>query len=167
MANDGLLPNMFAKVHPTRGTPYVSTLTTGIICAMLAGVLPVDFLGNLTSVGTLFAFFMVSVSVIVLRITSPGLPRLFKIPGPNWLGGFVIPGLSALASISLMASSTSTSILRVFLWMLVGLIIYGTFGYSHSRIGIKKRAHLVDDVNSTASDLNDVEGKAGVKLENE
>lgn len=72
MANDGLFPSAFSRIHPKTGTPYVATLTSGITCAVLASLLPVDLLGNLTSVGTLFAFFLVSISVIVLRITDPG-----------------------------------------------------------------------------------------------
>ena len=129
MANDGLFPSIFAKIDDKRGTPYVATLTTGIICATCAALLPIDLLGNLTSIGTLFAFFMVSISVIVLRITQPDLPRVFKIPGPNWFSGYLIPGLSAASSIGLLFSSTSSAIIRVFIWMFIGLCIYGVYGY--------------------------------------
>jgi APA family basic amino acid/polyamine antiporter len=126
----------------------VATLTTGLFCATLAAILPVDLLGNLTSIGTLFAFFLVSISVIVLRITQPDLPRLFRIPGPNWLGGFLIPAVSALASLGLMLSGTPTAILRVFVWLLLGLVIYGTFGYWNSKIG---KAKVADIRNSDTS----------------
>jgi len=135
MAADGLLPSAFQKLHPNFGTPYLATLFSGVICAALAAVLPVDVLGNLTSVGTLFAFFLVSLSVPVLRFTDPELPRAFQIPGPNWLGGYFIPGLSALCSITLIFQSTYFSIARIFVWMGIGLIIYGFFGYHNSRVG--------------------------------
>jgi basic amino acid/polyamine antiporter, APA family len=98
-------------------------------------LLPVDLLGNLTSIGTLFAFFLVSISTAVLRYTDPDLPRQFRIPGPEWLSGKVIPGLSAAASLGLMFSATTSAVLRVFIWLVLGLVIYASFGYWHSRVG--------------------------------
>ncbi|KAJ3334300.1 hypothetical protein HDU91_002762, partial [Kappamyces sp. JEL0680] len=145
MATDGLFPAVFAKLDPIRKTPVVATVTSGTICALLSSLLPVDFLGNLTSIGTLFAFFLVSVSVIVLRMTQPDLPRRFLIPGgPVW-GGVVIPGMSAFFSLFLMAQAPLSSILRVVIWLAVGLLVYSFYGYRHSGlVGGKLYTELAD-----------------------
>nr|KAJ3418097.1 Cationic amino acid transporter-1 [Polyrhizophydium stewartii] len=135
MAYDGLLPPVFAKIHPTFGTPYVTTIFSGIFCALLAGLLPVDILGNLTSVGTLSAFFLVSVSTLVLRITQPDLPRKFQIPGGFWFGGVIVPFLSAFFSAGLFSQATVASIARVFIWMAIGLVIYFSYGFWKSKVG--------------------------------
>ncbi|KAK5666772.1 hypothetical protein QVD99_006829 [Batrachochytrium dendrobatidis] len=135
MAQDGLVPEVFGKVDKKNGTPYVATIVSGVIGAFLAGLLPVDFLGNLTSVGTLSAFFLVSVSTLVLRITEPDLPRRFKIPGGKYVGGMVIPGLSALFSLGLFSQASTASIARVFIWMALGLIVYALYGYRSSKVG--------------------------------
>ncbi|KAJ3258248.1 Calcium-transporting ATPase 10, plasma membrane-type [Boothiomyces macroporosus] len=137
MSLDGLFPPVFARIHPTRKTPYAATLTSSLICATLASLLPVDLLGNLTSVGTLFAFFLVSISVMVLRITSPDLKRHFVIPGGKFVGGFVIPGLSATFTLFLISQAAVSSLLRIIIWLAVGLVIYFGYGYHHSVIGNK------------------------------
>ncbi|KAJ3275371.1 Cationic amino acid transporter-1 [Terramyces sp. JEL0728] len=137
MSIDGLFPPFFAKIHPTRKTPYAATLTSSLICAILASLLPVDLLGNLTSVGTLFAFFLVSVSVIVLRITNPDLKRGFLIPGGPIVGGYVIPGLSAACTLFLISQAAVSSIWRIVIWLIIGLVIYFGYGYRHSVIGNK------------------------------
>ncbi|KAH9264317.1 hypothetical protein BSLG_007078 [Batrachochytrium salamandrivorans] len=135
MAYDGLLPPFFAKMDPKTGTPYTATIVSGVLCAFLSGLLPVDLLGNITSVGTLAAFFLVSVSTLVLRITEPDLPRAFRIPGGFWIGGMLIPSLSAIFSAALFSQASITSVSRVFIWMGLGLIIYVCYGYHHSVIG--------------------------------
>ncbi|KAF9319687.1 hypothetical protein BG003_008487 [Podila horticola] len=81
MANDGLIPRVFAKVHPTHKTPYVSTIITGILCAIFGGFLPIDVLSDISSVGTIFAYFVVNIGVIILRYTRKTAPRRFKVPG--------------------------------------------------------------------------------------
>ncbi|EGF80199.1 hypothetical protein BATDEDRAFT_11387 [Batrachochytrium dendrobatidis JAM81] len=135
MAYDGLLPEVFSRMHAKTGTPYVATIVSGVVCALLAGLLPVDLLGNLTSVGTLSAFFLVSVSTLVLRITEPDLPRKFEIPGGFWFGGIFIPFLSAFFSIALFSQAAVSSISRVFIWMAIGLVIYLCYGYRNSKLG--------------------------------
>ncbi|KAJ8326436.1 hypothetical protein BDV3_005958 [Batrachochytrium dendrobatidis] len=135
MAYDGLFPAVFATMDQKKGIPYVATIVSGIVCAFLAGLLPVDLLGNLTSVGTLSAFFLVSVSTLVLRITEPDLPRKFEIPGGFWFGGIFIPFLSAFFSAGLFSQATVASIGRVFIWMAVGLVLYACYGYHHSKLG--------------------------------
>eukprot|EP00457_Paulinella_chromatophora_P004641 gb/GEZN01004653.1/.p1 GENE.gb/GEZN01004653.1/~~gb/GEZN01004653.1/.p1 ORF type:complete len:569 (-),score=72.12 gb/GEZN01004653.1/:142-1848(-) len=159
MAADGLFPPMFAWIS-SRGAPWVSTLSAGLFCSALAAVLPVDLLGNLTSVGTLFAFAMVSLSVVVLRISNPDLPRKFKIPGPQWFG-FGVAGLSSLCSFGLLLSASAASIARVFIWMFIGLMIYFCYGYRHSRVGLvvdqsnalTSRSDLTSDANMTPEDF--------------
>ncbi|KAL2913948.1 hypothetical protein HK105_206539 [Polyrhizophydium stewartii] len=135
MAYDGLLPPVFSRIHSKFGTPYITTIFSGTLCALLAGLLPVDLLGNLTSVGTLSAFFLVSVSTLVLRITQPDLPRKFQIPGGFWFGGVIVPFLSAFFSAGLFSQATVASIARVFIWMAIGLVIYFSYGFWHSKVG--------------------------------
>ena len=130
MAHDGLLPPVAAKIHPRFGTPYVTTIITGIVCALGGGLLPIDILAELTSIGTLFAFVLVSLGVMVLRLKRPELPRAFRVPG----GPYVVPILGALTSGVLMYTATTATIVRLFVWMAIGLVIY--FGYSrkHSKL---------------------------------
>ncbi|KAH9264316.1 hypothetical protein BASA83_012208 [Batrachochytrium salamandrivorans] len=148
MAKDGLLPQVFARIDGKSGIPYASTIGSGILCALLAGLFPIDLLANLASVGTLTAFFLVSVSTLVLRITEPDLPRAFQIPGGFWIGGMLIPFLSAAFSAALFSQASVSSISRVFIWMGLGLIIYALYGYHHSVVGkqMTKRMTLEEPI---------------------
>ncbi|KAJ1328820.1 hypothetical protein BSLG_009907 [Batrachochytrium salamandrivorans] len=134
MSMDGLLPKSFSYIDPRSGTPLTATIASGVFCSVLAGLLPVDMLANMNSVGTLTAFFIVSVSCLVLRITEPDLPRKFKIPGGK-IGGFVIPALSALISAGLFSQASLASMARVVIWMGLGLLVYIFYGYNHSKLG--------------------------------
>ncbi|HEX4447479.1 MAG TPA: amino acid permease, partial [Polyangiaceae bacterium] len=98
MAHDGLFPKVAAKIHPRFGTPYITTIITGAVCAVAGGVLPIGILAELTSIGTLFAFVLVSIGVMILRIKRPDLPRAFRAPG----GPYVVPILGAVSSGLLM-----------------------------------------------------------------
>ncbi|MGA3119700.1 MAG: amino acid permease [Polyangiaceae bacterium] len=133
MANDGLFPAGAAKIHPHFGTPYVTTIITGSVCAVAGGVLPIDILAELTSIGTLFAFVLVSIGVMILRLRRPDLPRAFKAPG----GPFVVPVLGALTSGLLMYTATTATIIRLFVWMALGLAVY--FGYGRKRSKLRRR----------------------------
>ncbi|RUP45930.1 amino acid permease-domain-containing protein [Jimgerdemannia flammicorona] len=133
MAKDGLLPSIFTKLHPRFKTPYVPTIITGVITAFLGALLPVDLLGNMTSVGTLLAFFLVHVGVLILRFTRPDIPRPFKIPGAGFLW-MPIPIVGAAISVLLIAVSDVTTIWRVFIWMAIGFLIYACYGFWHSKI---------------------------------
>ncbi|KAK9720922.1 hypothetical protein K7432_003817 [Basidiobolus ranarum] len=130
MANDGLFPAFAARIHPRFKTPWATTMISGISCAILGGILPVDVLGEMTSVGTLFAFFLVNIGVIILRIKRPDLERKFKVP----LGPYVIPLFGAALSLLLIATAPAATIARLFIWMAIGLVIYVFYGRTHSKL---------------------------------
>jgi basic amino acid/polyamine antiporter, APA family len=130
MARDGLFPKVAERIHPRFGTPYVTTAITGVICAVAGGILPIDILGELTSIGTLFAFVLVSIGVMILRIKRPDIPRAFKVPG----GTYLVPILGALTSGLLMYTATTATIIRLFAWMAIGLLIYYAYGRKHSKL---------------------------------
>nr|WP_246406301.1 amino acid permease [Modestobacter versicolor] len=128
MSRDHLLPPALASVHPRFGTPYKITIITGAFVAVLAGFIPLDVLAELVNIGTLFAFVLVSIAVIVLRRTRPELPRSFRVP----LVPFV-PALSALASIYLMLNLPGDTWARFGAWMLLGFVVYFLYGRGRSR----------------------------------
>lgn len=130
MAQDGLFPKVAALVHPKFGTPYVTTIITGIIVAIAGGLLPIDILAELTSIGTLFAFVLVCLGVMILRLKRPDVPRAFKVPG----GAYFVPICGALSSAYLMKQATSASLWRLLIWMVIGLVIYALYGYHHSKL---------------------------------
>jgi APA family basic amino acid/polyamine antiporter len=130
MSKDGLLPSVFSKVHPRFKTPYVSTIITGIIAMIISGILPISILGELVSIGTLLAFIIVCVSVLVLRKTKPDIHRPFKTP---WVP--LIPILGVLFCFAQMISLPFDTWLRLIVWMAMGFLIYFLYGIRHSRIG--------------------------------
>lgn len=129
MSRDGLLPQTFSKVHPKFGTPYRSTVLLGGIVAIVAGFTSIDELAELVNIGTLFAFVVVALGVILLRKQRPDLPRSFRTP----LVPFV-PILSVLASLWLMLNLPAETWLRFAVWMVIGIVIYFVYGRSHSRL---------------------------------
>jgi APA family basic amino acid/polyamine antiporter len=138
MAHDGLLPPVAAKIHPRYGTPYVTTIITGAVCALAGGLLPIDILAELTSIGTLFAFVLVSLGVMILRLRRPNLPRAFKVPG----GAYLVPICGALTSGLLMYTATTATIVRLFAWMAVGLVVYFAYGRKHSKLRASSAAAI-------------------------
>jgi APA family basic amino acid/polyamine antiporter len=130
MATDGLLPPGAARVHPRFGTPWVTTIITGVVVAIAGGLLPVGVLAQLTSVGTLFAFVLVSLGVAILRKQRPDIPRGFRVPG----GTYLVPILGALTSLYLMLQESAGTLIRLFGWMAIGLVIYGLYGRKHSKL---------------------------------
>jgi len=129
MSRDNLLPLWFSRVHHRFRTPYRITIITGVVAGLLAFWLPLVTLGELVNIGTLAAFVLVSIGVIVLRRTRPDLPRAFKVPGYP-----VVPILSALACFLLTGFLTTGTWLRFFVWMAIGLVIYFGYSRSHSRL---------------------------------
>jgi APA family basic amino acid/polyamine antiporter len=123
MSRDGLLPPLFGKIHPTFKTPYVTTALTGVVVALVAGLFPIATLTQLTAMGTLLAFVMVSIGVWVLRRTNPNLVRPFKTPGMPW-----VPILGALICLAQMAGLPGTTWLRLVVWLAIGLAIYFSYG---------------------------------------
>jgi APA family basic amino acid/polyamine antiporter len=126
MSRDHLLPPALSQVHPRFGTPYRITLLVGLVVAVMAAVIPLTELAELVNIGTLFAFIVVSIGVIILRRTRPDLPRPFRVPASP-----VVPILSVLACLYLMLNLPVETWLRFLVWMVLGLVIY--FGYSRSR----------------------------------
>ncbi|MFK8910015.1 amino acid permease [Streptomyces sp. YS-3] len=129
MSRDGLLPRFFSRVHPRYRTPHRPTILLGVIIAVLAGFTSLSELAELVNIGTLFAFVVVAISVIILRRTRPDLPRAFRTPLVPW-----VPILSVAASLWLMLNLPAETWLRFGIWMVIGFVVYFLYGRSHSRI---------------------------------
>jgi APA family basic amino acid/polyamine antiporter len=129
MSRDGLLPKMFSKVHPKFRTPWISSLTVGLVVAVFASTIPLDKLGEMTSIGTLLAFIIVCAGVLVLRSRRPDLPRPFRAPFSP-----ATPILGIVISLAMMLGLPGETWLRLVIWLVVGLFIYFGYGKSHSRV---------------------------------
>lgn len=129
MAKDGLLPPVFAKVHPKYGTPHITTIVTGLVCSVLAGFLPLNLLGELVAIGTLMAFSVVCVGVIVLRKNKPDMPRPYRTPLVPW-----VPAAGAIICVGQAAALPADTWIRLFAWMAIGLVIYFLYGIKHSKL---------------------------------
>jgi APA family basic amino acid/polyamine antiporter len=130
MARDGLLPPVFGRVHPKFRTPTVGTLVTGITALIIGGLLPVNLLAKVVSIGTLSAFVTVCIGVLVLRRTRPDLPRPFRTPWPwfTCIAGAVVCG-------AMMAALGAPTWWRLLIWTIVGVVVYVAYGMRHSRVG--------------------------------
>jgi basic amino acid/polyamine antiporter, APA family len=129
MSKDGLMPAWAGAIHPRFKTPHISTIVTGVVVAIAAGLTPIATLGTLVSIGTLMAFVIVSIGVIVLRYTRPDLPRPFRMP---WVP--VLPALSALVAFILMLGLPRATWERLIIWMVIGIVFYFAYGYRRSRL---------------------------------
>ena len=127
MSRDGLLPSAFSRVHRRFRTPDVATWVAGIVVAIPAGIFDIGTLADLSNIGTLFAFILVSLAVLILRKKQPDRPRAFRVPGSPW-----IPIASVVCCFVLMASLTVENWLRFFVWLIIGLILYFLYGRRHS-----------------------------------
>lgn len=136
MSRDGLLPKFFSRVHPKFGTPHVATIITGVFVGIAALFSSLDKMVDLTNIGTLFAFMLVCIGIIILRIKDPHRERGFRVPGPWWL----LPVIGALSCVYLAKYLPVESWWRFGLWLAFGLIFYFSYGYRHSRL----RTHAAD-----------------------
>jgi hypothetical protein len=127
MSRDRLLPAGVSKVHPKFRTPYITTIITCVIVAVVAGFVPINILGEMTSIGTLFAFVVVSIAVIILRIKRPEARRPFRVPL-----GYTIPIGGVAFCVYLMVSLSVMTWVRFLVWLDAGMVIYWFYGRTHS-----------------------------------
>jgi len=129
MADDGLMPKFVSKVHPKFRTPWITTILTGVVVAFFAAILPIRDAASLVSIGTLLAFVIVSIGVLVLRVREPELPRKFKAP----IVWFVAP-MGALSALYLMISLPWRTWERLIIWFVIGMVVYFFYGVRRSNL---------------------------------
>jgi len=129
MADDGLLPKFVSKVHPKFRTPWITTIVTGVVVAFFAALFTVREAGSLVSIGTLLAFVIVSIGVLVLRIREPDLPRTFKTPAV-----WIVAPLGALSALYLMVSLPWRTWERLIIWFVIGMFVYFFYGVRRSKL---------------------------------
>jgi len=130
MANDGLLPRkFFAAIHPRFRTPYKNTILVGLLAAAVGSTVPIDDIGKMVNIGTLLAFIIVCIAVMVLRRTNPGQSRPFRTP---WVP--VVPVLGILFNGYMMYKLGALNWYRLVIWLIIGLVVYFTYSRHHSRV---------------------------------
>jgi basic amino acid/polyamine antiporter, APA family len=134
MSRDRLLPGWLSAVHPTFRTPWVISLITGVAVALIATFIPLTTLADMVNIGTLFAFVLVSIGVIVLRRTHPDLPRAFRTPAVP-----LVPILAVISCVFLMLNLGSLTWWRFVVWMAIGFVVYFAYSYRHSRLAREER----------------------------
>jgi basic amino acid/polyamine antiporter, APA family len=140
MSRDGMLPELFHKVNPRTLTPVPNTIIVAVVIALLAGLIPINFLAEMTSIGTLVAFLVVSIGVMVLRRTHPELPRGFKVPFYP-----VTPVLSIAGSLWIILDLRAVTIWVFLIWVSVALVWYFLYGFKHSHLGRHEHVGLIHD----------------------
>jgi basic amino acid/polyamine antiporter, APA family len=130
MAHDGLVPKVFSEVHPRYRTPYKSNLLFFVFTSLFAAFIPEDIVGEMTSIGTLFAFILVCAGVWIMRNKRPDLERAFKVPAVPFVAimGILVCG-------SMIYGLGWTNWLRLAVWLVIGLVFYFAYGIKHSRLG--------------------------------
>jgi APA family basic amino acid/polyamine antiporter len=129
MSRDGLLPHWAGAVHPRFRTPWISSIVVGVFVAFLPAILPIGVLNEMTSIGTLLAFVIVCAGVWVLRVRRPDLARPFKTPLVP-----AVPILGILSALALMVFLPLNTWIRLVVWLIIGMVIYLTYGRKHSRV---------------------------------
>jgi basic amino acid/polyamine antiporter, APA family len=129
MSNDGLLPKVFSVLHPKFRTPYKSNILLFIFVGLIATLLPGDITGDLTSIGTLLAFTLVCIGIIIMRKKDPDHPRPFRTPLVP-----LVPILGALLCLAMIVSLDKSTILVALAWMVVGLMIYFSYSKKNSKL---------------------------------
>jgi APA family basic amino acid/polyamine antiporter len=131
MARDGLLPPIFARVHRRFRTPHISTVVTGVFVGLGSGLASIDEMVDLTNIGTLFAFILVCIGIVILRYREPNRHRPFRVP----FGAWIIPSTGVACCALLIAYLPHASWLRFVGWLVVGLVVYWAYGFGRSRLG--------------------------------
>src|SRR6202030_74891 len=138
MAKDGLLPSrFFAAIHPKFRTPWKNTMLVGLLAGIVGSVTPIDDIGKMVNIGTLLAFVIVCVAILVLRRTDPAQPRPFRTP---WVP--LVPILGVLFNGYMMYKLGWINWLRLFIWLVIGLVIYFTHSRYHSRVQRNDRSAM-------------------------
>ena len=140
MARDGMLPELFHKVNPRTLTPVNNTIIVAVVIGLMAGFIPINFLAEMTSIGTLVAFLVVSIGVVVLRRTAPDLPRSFKVPGYP-----VTPVLAVLGCLWIIKDLRAVTIYVFLIWVGAAMVWYFFYGFKHSHLGRNEHVGLIDD----------------------
>ena len=159
MSRDGLLPPAFSRVHPKYGTPFMTTIATGLAVALLGALVPMSILGELVSIGTLAAFIVVCVSVLVFRYKMPDVPRPFKTP---WAPAVPLLGIAFCLYLALGLSLDTW--IRLIVWLAIGMIIYFTYGIKHSLLGRRKATSVLKPTPSLRETVEYVETAPGVEV---
>jgi APA family basic amino acid/polyamine antiporter len=148
MANDGLLPRkFFADIHPKWRTPWKNTILVGLLAAAVGSVTPIDDIGRMVNIGTLLAFIIVCIAVMILRRTDPAQPRPFKTP---WVP--VVPILGILFNGYMMVRLGWVNWARLIIWLVIGLVIYFTYSRHHSKVQLANRAGMNPKPTPTMAD---------------
>jgi basic amino acid/polyamine antiporter, APA family len=132
MSRDGLLPPLFSAVHPRFRTPHLSTIVTGTIVGLVAGLTPISVLGQLVSIGTLLAFVLVCTGIVILRRTAPDVPRPFRTPGVPF-----VPIAGAVICLAQMIGLPLATWERLVIWLAIGLVVYFGYSYRSSRVSLR------------------------------
>ncbi len=140
MSRDGMLPELFHRVNRRTLTPVANTIIVAIVISLLAGLIPINFLAEMTSIGTLVAFCVVSVGVMVLRRTHPDLPRGFKVPGYP-----VTPILAIIGTLWIIKDLRVVTIWVFLIWVAVAMVWYAVYGFKHSHLGRHEHVGLIHD----------------------